>query len=332
MGRSLRELVLAGDVGGTKTLIGLFRKGRTRPVLEALESYPSREADGLAPLIERFLAVHRVSVGAACFGVAGPVIRGRSETTNLPWTISAERIKKRFHWGRVTVINDLEAMSWGVVLLTGRELSALNRRRIRRCENLGLVAPGTGLGVSLILRGENGSLSLPSEGGHADFAPNNREEMALWRYLRDQYGHVSVERVLSGPGLADIYQYCKTSGRYREPAWLASALGAGDPARIITEAAMEKNQPLCRRVLEIFCRVLGAVSGNLALTGLCTGGVYLGGGIPPKILPFLEEGHFMEAFVDKGRFRGFMEQIAVRVILNQRTALLGAASCALEEE
>ena len=326
------SIILAGDIGGTKTNLGLFIQGKRRPLLQIIETYSSRGALKLEDIIERFLARHHVSITSACFGIAGPVVNGRCKTTNLPWDVSEARIKGLFRWERVRLVNDLTATAQGIPLLNSRELVSLNRARPRKGQNLGLIAPGTGLGKALLIYQEGRYISVSSEGGHADFSPNNEDEVKLWQYLHKRLGHVSIERVLSGPGLLNIYSWMKDSGRHREPAWLAGKIKEMDPARVITEAAINMKNPLCVEALNMFVSILGAVSANLALTGMTTGGIYLGGGIPPKILSVLKEGPFMKAFTNKGRFKDLLEKIPVRVILNDRTALLGAAFCALELE
>ena len=325
-------IILAGDIGGTKTNLGLFVRGKRRPLLKVIETYSSRGALKLENIIERFLERHHVSIKSACFGIAGPVVNGRCKTTNLPWDVSEARIKGLFRWEKVRLINDLTATAQGIPLLNSRELVSLNRARPRKGQNLGLIAPGTGLGKALLIYQEGRYISVSSEGGHADFPPNNEDEVKLWQYLHKRLGHVSIERVLSGPGLLNIYSWMKDSKRHKEPAWLAKKIKEMDPARVITEAAINEKNPLCIAALNMFVSILGAVSGNLALTGMTTGGIYLGGGIPPKILSVLKEGPFMKAFTNKGRFKGLLEKIPVRVILNDRAALLGAAFCALELE
>jgi glucokinase len=323
-------MVLAGDVGGTKTNLGLFLKGKRRPLAKAIETYPSRKALNLEQIIEQFLAKHPVSISSACLGIAGPVKNGRCKTTNLPWTVSERKIKNRFGWDKMRLINDLAATAWAVPVLTEREFFALNRQRPARGGNLGLIAPGTGLGMALLVSKDGQYVPVPSEGGHSDFAPQSEAELALWLYLSQRVGHVSVERVLSGPGLFIIYCWLKYTGQAEEPAWLAEKISENDPSRVIAEAALVDEQPLCVKTLDLFVSIFGAAAGNLALTGLTTGGVYLGGGIPPKILPKLKEDIFMKAFTNKGRFRWLLGQIPVRVIMNDKAALLGAACCAFE--
>jgi glucokinase len=324
------NLVLAGDIGGTKTNLGLFQMGKRRPRSRRMETYSSRHAPNLEHIIGRFLDKHSATIASACFGVPGPVQGGRSKTTNLPWTISENSIKRRFKWNHVTLLNDLAATAYAVPLLTSRELHALNKGKGGKGQSVGLVAPGTGLGMALLIWKENKYFPVASEGGHADFGPNDLMQAELWAYLHEHWGHVSVERVLSGSGLFNIYSWLRESARHTEPAWLAEKIKEMDPARAISEAALDRRDPLCEQTLDIFVSIFGAVAGNLALTGMTTGGVYLGGGIPPKILPKLDEDAFIEAFTNKGRFKDLLKKIPVRVILNDKAALLGAAHCAFE--
>jgi glucokinase len=321
-------LVLAGDIGGTKTHLGLFRMGRHRPEAVVIETYRSREASRLEGIVERFRKSHEMPVASACFGIAGPVYRGMCRTTNLPWVVSERRIRTRFQWDHVRLINDLAATALAVPLLGSRELVALNRAKARKGQNIALLAPGTGLGEALLVHLDGTYLPVSSEAGHVDFSPNSEDEIDLWRYLRKRFGHVSPERVVSGPGLLNIYTWLRDGGRYREPQWLRNKLREADPARAITETALRKGHPLCSETMRVFLSVFGAAAGNLALTGMARGGVYLGGGICPKILPALKQGGFLKSFTSKGRFSDLMREIPVRVILNEKAALLGAAACA----
>ncbi|MCD6298195.1 MAG: glucokinase, partial [Deltaproteobacteria bacterium] len=282
-------------------------------------------APDLESIVERFLKKHQASIAGACFGIAGPVVNGQCKTTNLPWNVSEARIKRLFKWKHVRLINDLTAMALAIPLLKSNEFFSLNKVRAKKGENIGLIAPGTGLGEALLIFQNGKYIPVSSEGGHVDFAPNSRAEARLWEYLHRRFGHVSIERLLSGPGLINIYSWLKDTGRYSEPAWLKRKIKKTDPARAITGSAMDVKQPLCVKTLSIFISILGSVSGNLALTALTNGGLYLGGGILPKILPKLKEGSFMEAFINKGRFKDLLENIPVRVILSDRAALSGAA-------
>ncbi len=325
---SNETLVLAGDVGGTKTNLGLFTKGKRRPIPKVLASYPSHQASDLESIVSQFLYNHRVTVTAACFGVAGPVRNGNSQTTNLPWRVSEVRLKRCFKWSQVRLINDLAATAHAITLLSGREIMVLNKTRTARKENVGLVAPGTGLGMALLVWSTDKYITVPSEGGHMDFGPNSEEEAALWHYLYRRFGHVSVERILSGPGLFNIYSWLRDSGRYKEPLWLQAAIEEKDPPKAVAEAALNKKPPIAVAAVNKFTSILGAVAGNIALAGMTMGGIYLGGGIPPKIIPYLQGEIFMKSFVGKGRFKPLLEKIPVRIILNDKAALLGAAHCA----
>ena len=326
-----RSLVLAGDVGATKTNLGLFLKGKRRPASRIIETYPSSEFSNIEDIIEIFIKSHPSPVTGACLGVAGPVQNGRCKTTNLPWDINENRIKRRFGFRYVRLMNDLTATAHIIPYLTSNEVLVLNSSKIRGGRNIALIAPGTGLGEALLVYNKKGEyISVPSEGGHVDFPSKNDTEVGLWRYLRGRYGHVSIERILSGPGLFNIYSWLKDSGRYKEPMWLAKKFREMEPAKAITESALNRRQPLCEKTLDIFVSILGATAGNMALIGMTTGGVYIGGGIPPKILPKLKGEIFMKSFTNKGRFRTLMEKIPVYVILNDKAALLGAAAAAFE--
>lgn len=333
MNKSLnKEYILAGDIGGTKTNLGIFVHGKRRPLLKSFKSYPSGEHKGLEDIIGLFLSENPVNISMACFGVAGPVENGRSKTTNLPWDIYGARIEKAFRLKKARLVNDLSAMAASIPYLTRSEIFALNRSRPEKNGNISLIAPGTGLGKALLVYGQGGYIPVPSEGGHVDFAPGNDLEAGLLKFLRGQYGHVSIERVVSGMGIHNIYNYLKSEGKYKEPAWLAKKIKNEDPARVINESASEKGQRLCMKTIDTFLSILGAAAGNLALTGLTKGGVYVGGGIPPKMLWRFKEDIFMNAFKNKGRFSGLMEKIPVNIILNSKAALLGAAVSAQKDE
>lgn len=320
--------ILAGDIGGTKTHLALYAQGKTRPVPKVIASYSSRDALDLETIVGRFLEKHPEPVDSACFAIAGPVIDGQCRTTNLPWHVSESQMKQRFGW-EVQLVNDLAATAFSIPLLYSRELFALNKASPRQGKNIALVAPGTGLGTSVLTCHGGEYVPIASEGGHVDFAPSDEQQVLLWRYMAQRYRHVSIERIVSGMGLLNIFSFLKEAERHRVPGWLARNIEKGDPAQAITEAALQKKEPLCMKALGMFTTVLGSIAGNLALTVLATGGVYLGGGIPPKILPALTDGVFMNAFTNKGRFKALLEKIPVRVILNDKAAIFGAAHFAL---
>lgn len=333
MGKTNRDrLFLAGDIGGTKTVLGLFRSGKKRPAaIKKSKPYPSRDANGLEEIVAQFLADNPAEVHGACFGIAGPVLGGSVKTTNIPWQVSERRLIQRFQWSRVRLINDLAATALAVPLLRVDELVALNTVRRRMDANIALVAPGTGLGQAMLIHDNGRYIPVATEGGHVDFAPNTEGDLRLWYYLHERWGHVSVERVVSGTGLVNIFDWLRSEAGEDAADFGSAEWDPPDPARAITEAALAHENSLCEAALEKFVDVLGAVSGDLALTGLTMGGVYLGGGIPPKFLPALRDGRFMNAFLNKGRFGPLLARMPVRVILNSGAALLGAAHCAVSD-
>jgi glucokinase len=324
------EIALAGDIGGTKTNLGLFRRTAARPELLIIDSYSSPAAKDLNEMIRDFVRKNPARIQSACFGIAGPALKGRCRVTNLEWEASEESVRQQFGWEKVRLINDLTAMAYSIAILEEDELYPLNEGQEEEDGPIGIVAPGTGLGVALAGRWEGKVFPIPSEGGHVDFAPRDNRQVELWKWLAETYGHVSVERVVSGPGIQSIYLWLRESERYREPEWLTEWMNQKDPSAAITEGALTEKEPLCVKALDLFVSVLGAVAGNLALTGMTTGGMYLGGGIPPRILPKLKDGSFIEAFLDKGRFRDVLARIPVRVILTNMAPLLGAAQRAFQ--
>jgi glucokinase len=269
-----------------------------------------------------------VPVAAACFGVAGPVIENYSRTTNLAWVVDGSIIAKQFDIPHVRLVNDLEATAYGLLLLRPDEVEVLNPGAPpKKRQALALVAAGTGLGEGILFWNGTAYQPMPSEGGHADFAPNNDAEIELLRYLRGQYLHVSYERLLSGPGLHAIYEFLRDTKK-NEPTWLAEKIKAGNPAAEIAEAGLKGQAEIARQALDLFASIYGAEAGNLALKALSLDGVYVGGGIAPKLIKKLKDGTFMQAFVNKGRYKRLMSNIPVRVVMNPQTALLGAASIA----
>ncbi len=319
------EYILAGDIGGTKTNLGIFQMGKRRPLVKRFKSYPSGDFEKFEEIIALFLSENNEKVKKACFGIAGPVEKERCKITNLSWDVSSSRIKKTFNLKSVKLVNDLGAMAASVPYLTSSEIFKINEERPEKNGNIALIAPGTGLGQSLLVYGSGKYIPVPSEGGHVDFAPNNDLEDGLLKFLRKQYGHVSLERIISGIGILNIYNYLKATGKYKEPRWLEKRIASEDSGKVINESAQEKGNKLCLKTIDMFLSILGASAGNLALTGLTRGGVYIGGGIPPRLLWRFMDGSFMKAFSDKGRFKGLMTTIPVYIILNSSAGLLGAA-------
>jgi glucokinase len=313
-------VLLAADVGATKTNVALFRAagGRIEPVAE--ESIANADhagiVDALEPLVRRAGPVE-----AACLGVAGPVAAGRAHMPNLGWTIDAAEVADRLGIERVMLLNDLEATAFGIPALAPDGIVTLSAGVPSARGNRALIAAGTGLGEALLVWDGARHVVSASEGGHADFGPRNAEEIAILERLAARFGHVSYERLVSGPGLANVYDSLEEP---EVPGVEARLAAADDRSAAITVAALAGESPRCGRALDVFVDVYGAEAGNLALKGLARGGVWVGGGIAPKILPRLRDGRFVAAFCDKGRFAALMRQIPVHVILDERTALRGA--------
>ncbi|MDB4955643.1 MAG: glk [Myxococcales bacterium] len=329
-------MILAGDTGGTKTVLALYDlvddaaespevDGELRLVREqvfACADYTSLEA-----VLDAFLGSEPVELEGAGFGVAGPVVDQRAKITNLPWLIDARSLSKRLGGISVTLLNDLQATALGTLVLPASGFCVLQAQgKPAPNGTIAVIAPGTGLGEATLYHDGTRYVALPSEGGHADFAPGTDEEIELLRFLRKLHGnHVSYERVLSGAGIGDIYSFLRQTGGVPEPAWLAKEIAAGDRNAVVSTVALAKTDPTATRALEMFAEMLGAEAGNLALRGLATGGVVIGGGIPPKILPALQAGGFLARFNDKGRFSTWARALGVRVALEPRAALYGAA-------
>jgi glucokinase len=319
---------LAGDIGGTHTRLALFDSDTAHPV--ALEVYSSRDHDGLEPMVRRFLDAHPADVRRACFGVAGPVRDGYVQTTNLPWPVAAAHVAGVLGLDRVALVNDLVANAYGIAELGPDDVATLNAGDPDLGGTAAVVSAGTGLGeAGIIWDGEHHHV-LASEGGHTDFGPRNDVEWALRAHLAARHAHVSYERVCSGMGLVAIHEFLRLDS---EPApwWLQEQFAAGDAGLVISQAGLDGTDPVCVRALEMLVSIFGAEAGNVALKLLATGGVYLGGGIAPRILPKLRDGAFMQAFTAKGRFSELLARVPVQVILNDRTALLGAARVARGE-
>ena len=318
-------MLLAGDVGGTKTLLGLFEDTGRRPVKVASRAYSTPSFPNLVVMIEDFKQTAGAghAIDAACFGVAGAVIGSVGHLTNVPWRVEAEQIAETFGIFRVSIVNDLAAMAQAVPLLEGDELHTLQRGEFRRDGNIAVIAAGTGLGEALLHRVDGRYVPSPGEGGHADFAPRNEREIVVLRDLTVRFGRASVEHVLSGPGLQNLH---RVTHRHACPA-AASADELPSPAAI-SDAALERRCPSCVEALEIFVDAYGAEAGNLALRSLATGGVFIGGGIAPKILAALSDGRFMRAFVAKPPHVPLLSTMPVHVVANADAALIGAAVCA----
>jgi glucokinase len=326
-------MLLAGDIGGTKTVIALFEETPDGLREVRSETYSSKAHGSLREILTKFLRDEAdLKLKAGCFGVAGPVIGGKSKTTNLPWEPDERVLAEVTGAPRVKLLNDLEAAAYGMLFLAPDEFSVLNEGATPTPQgNIAVIAAGTGLGEALLIWDGEKHIAVATEGGHADFAPRDTLEIQLLTHLADKYGeHVSYERVLSGPGLFDLYGFLRQASNTPEPTWLSEQIRSGDASAVVTEAGLAQKDPVSVQTLEVFTSLYGAEAGNMALKCLAMGGVLIGGGIAPKILPALKRGGFMEGFTDKGRYRGLMESIPVKVALNPRAPLIGAAHYALQ--
>jgi glucokinase len=321
-------MILAGDVGGTKVHLALydFTNGKLHHTRD--ERYPAKEYSGLEEIVKEFLGADRVT--SACFGVPGPVRDGRLRLTNLPWTLDSRELATALGVQHVFLINDLEANGYGIAELSADQVFTLSEGDASQIGNRALIAAGTGLGEGLLAWNGRIHVPYPSEGGHVDYAPRNEDEIDLFRFLKQKYnGRISFERVVSGMGMTGIYEFLRDVRGLEEPAWLTERLTAvDDPNSVITEMGLAAKSELCAKSLDMFVSAYGAEAGNLALKVLSVGGLYVGGGIAPRILEKLKDGTFMKAFTDKGRLSQLLINMPVRIILESRAALMGAAAYA----
>ncbi len=325
-------LILAADIGGTKTLLrlGKLEEGEFRVLRE--QGFASTDYARFEDLLAQFLGSKVQPIAAACFGVAGPVDDGVCRTTNLPWLVDAKALSSLLGGIPVCLLNDVEAAAFGILYLPKTDLVELNpAAKLRTHAHRAVIAAGTGLGEALILQAEWGPMIIATEGGHCDFAPLDADQDRLLGWLRERYvGHISYERVLSGPGLIEIYRFLRAQNLARETPQVAAAMLTEDPAAVIGQFGVTKRDVLCYEALRWFARVYGAEAGNLVLKSLALGGLYVAGGIAPKILPILQEGWFMAGFTAKGRFSRLLEEVPVEVVLNPKIVLIGAQTWAMQ--
>lgn len=320
-------MILAGDVGGTKVNLALydFVNGNLKHLRD--KQYWAKQHTGLEEIVKDFVVSEKIT--SACFGVPGPVREGRLRLTNLPWTLDSRELGLNLKIDYVFLINDLQANGYGIAELTPDQIYTLSEGDPLQIGNRALISAGTGLGESFMIWDGRDYVPYPSEGGHADFAPRNEDEFDLLRFLKQKYsGRISFERVVSGQGLTNVYEFLREVRGLEEPAWLAARMANEDPNAVITELAMVAKSEICEKTLDMFVSAYGAEAGNLALKVLSVGGLYVGGGIAPRILEKLKDGTFMKAFVDKGRVSQLLVNMPVRVILESKTALIGAAAYA----
>ena len=317
--------ILAGDIGGTKTRLAVFEVAATHLETVVEQTYHSQKHDTLLEIIEDFFNLHAVAVDAACFGIAGPVRHNKVNTTNLPWQISALQIAEHTGIHRVFLLNDLEANAWGIRSLAEDDFFSLQTAAGDPDGNRAIIAAGTGLGEAGLFHDGTNLLPYATEGGHTDFSPTSELEIELLRYLQPRYQHVSWERLLSGPGLETIHEFLRHFHKLEVPDWLAEEMQNGDPSAAIANAAQSRRDDICEKSLDLFVHLYGVEAGNLALKTMASGGLYIGGGIAPKILDAMKTGTFIKAFLAKGRMQPLLQEMPVQVILNDKTALYGPA-------
>ncbi len=322
-------MILAGDVGGTKTRLALFDEKIGMQFLDE-HKFASREFPNFSALLKKFLEQEQgKKISCASFGVAGPVVDGKCQATNLPWTISAQELQEELKIPKVYLLNDVAANAWGLRTLSADEFFVVNIGKEQR-GNQALISAGTGLGEAGLFWDGKTHQPFACEGGHCDFAPTNSEEIELFQYLTRQYDHVSYERVLSGPGLFQIYRFLVDTKREKEDPSIANLMQQMEPPKVITEKGGSGACKVCARACLLFTELYGAEAGNTALKFFAEGGIFLGGGIAPHLIPFFEKGKFIKAFIDKGRMSSLLMNIPIKVVLNEKTALLGAARYAQE--
>jgi glucokinase len=320
-------MILAGDIGGTKVHLALydFINGELKHTRDQL--FPSKDYVGLEEIVREFVASEKIT--AACFGVPGPVRDGRLRLTNLPWTLDRRELQAQLDLDFVFLINDLQANGYGIAELSPDQILTLSEGDSSQMGNRALIAAGTGLGEGFLVWDGHNYIPYPSEGGHADFAPRNEDEFDLLRFLRQKYnGRVSFERVVSGMGITNIFEFLRDVRGLEVPPSLAERMLQEDPNSVITELGLAAKSEICERTLDLFVSAYGAEAGNLALKVMSIGGLYVGGGIAPRIVSKLKDGTFMKAFTDKGRLSQLLVNTPVRIILDSRSALLGAAAYA----
>ena len=326
-------IILAGDVGGTKTELAIFDSAEPN-VAKFEMRFLNREQQNFEAMLKHFVQLSNHTVEQVCLAVAGTIINGRCAMPNIDWVLDEQEIKTILTVKNVNLINDLEATAYGVLVLPADKLIVINEGVANPLGNLALIAAGTGLGEAILFKTEQGEYQVSaSEGGHVDYAPHNAIEIELLQYLWEKFGHASWERVVSGSGIVNIYEFLSLSESHSESEHIKSKImSATDCGEEIFKAALSGESPLSKQTIQIFLENYGAAAGNLALKALSTGGLYVGGGIAPKLISHLKSIEFIQAFIDKGRFTEIMKNIPVKLILEPKTALLGAANYAINEK
>ena len=317
-------MIVAGDIGGTHTRLGEFSGGPASPKLDRSGEFNSRDYSSMEMIVAEFLGTGK-RPDSYCFGVSGPIVDGVGKPTNLRWDLDSAAMTKSLG-APVILINDLEANAYGVATLGPEDLTTMQQGSEQKHGNAAVISAGTGLGEAGLFWDGANHRPFASEGGHCTFSPHAEEEVALFNFMLRRFpDHVSWERVLSGPGLYNVYQFFRDTGRGEEPKWLADEIEAGDPGAIIADCAEQGKSELCEKAINLFCSLYGSEAANLALKLLSVAGIYIGGGIAPRMIRKLKQGRFIEAFLAKGRMRPVLERIPIHVITNDKTALQGAA-------
>ena len=320
-------MILAGDIGGTKSHLALFSESADGLTFVREGLFHSQTFKSIEDLVTLFVDKD-VDLAAVALGIPGPVVEGRAQATNLPWSVDSVSLRGVLHIDHVLLLNDLEATAHGIATLTSEQLRTVNAGVVKP-GNMALIAAGTGLGEAVLHWDGQQHWPSPSEGGHSDFSPRNALEIELLQWLIAQFGHVSWERILSGPGLGNLYRFLRDTGKAPEDATVAKRMAAADPNAVITELGMAGSDPLCARTVDLFVTLYGSEAGNLALKSLSLGGFYVGGGIAPRMAKKFTEAEFFEGFRDKGRMEKLLLTMPVYVILDPNTGLYGAAAFAL---
>lgn len=323
-------MILAGDIGATRTRLAAFETEGHRLQRVVEKTYMSQDYPGLSEILPQFIRGEGIPVHSACFGVAGPVRQGRSKISNLPWTIDSRELAKQLKLNSVILLNDLEAYAYGIDALESNDLITLSAGSDDAEGNRAVISARTGLGVAGLYWDGFRHHPFPCEGGHADFAPRDEIQVQLLVYLQKKYGRISCERVLSGPGIKNIYDFLRDTGKAEEPQWLREQIAtAPDASPVISQLGLDGKAPICAKTLDIFVSVFGAETGNCALRYMATGGIFIGGIIAAKIVAKYNDPVFMQAFLDKGRMESLLKDMPVKIILNDDCGLIGAARCTL---
>src|ERR1700731_1730001 len=326
-------MILAGEIGATRTRLAAFETQGNQLQCAVEKTYMSQQHDGLPGILAHFIKTEGIPVHSACFGVAGPVRAGRSKISNLPWVIDAREIAKQLRLNSVGLLNDLEAYAYGIDGLESKDFITLSEGAEGAEGNRAVISAKTGLGMAGLYWDGFRHHPFACEGGHADFAPRNDLQMELLAYLQKKYGRISCERILSGPGIKNIYDFLRDAHKAEEPEWLRSQLSAApDPPALISQMALEGKAAICNQALSIFVSVFGAQAGNCALNFMSTGGIFIGGVIAAKIVPQMKDPVFLASFLDKGRMGAILKDMPVKIVINDDCGIIGAARYTLVQK